>query len=164
MFKTILAATDGSEPGTHALHVAAQLAKEQTAQLHIVTVVPPLPAIAAEGFAPSYLPSYQQDLEPSYLPSYQQDLEEAMQKTLDQAAAETRKTHPGLKIKTHLKDGRPARRITEAADEVDADLIVLGSRGTSGVLTWILGSTAREISDSCTVPVLIVKDRRYCQT
>jgi len=152
MFKTILAATDGSEPGTHALHVAAQLAKEQTAQLHIVTVVPPLPAIAAEGFAPSYLPSYQEDLE------------EAMQKTLDQAAAETRKAHPGLKIKTHLKDGRPARRITEAADEVDADLIVVGSRGTSGVLTWILGSTAREISDSCTVPVLIVKDRRYCQT
>jgi nucleotide-binding universal stress UspA family protein len=151
MFKNILAAVDGSDPSIHALHVAAQLAKEQGAHLYIITSVPPLPAIAMEGFSPEYLPRYQEDLE------------EAMKKTLNQAAEKIKKAHPRLKITTHLKDGRPARQITNTAEEVEADLIVLGSRGQSGILTWILGSTAREVADSCTVPVLVVKDKRFCQ-
>jgi len=151
MFKTILAAVDGSEPSKHALHIAAQLAKQQKAQLHILTVTPILPAIAQEGFAPDYIPRYQEDLE------------KAMKQTLEQAAEETRRNHLGLKVTTHLKDGRPAKRITDTAAEIDADLIVLGSRGTSGVLTWLLGSVAREVTDSCTVPVLVAKDQSYCQ-
>jgi nucleotide-binding universal stress UspA family protein len=151
MFNNILAAVDGSQPSNHALHVAAQLAKEQKAQLHIITVTPTLPALAAEGFTPDNLPQYQEDLD------------KAMQQTLDKAAQETRKNHPGLTITTHLKEGRPAKRITETAAEVDADLIVLGSRGTSGILTWLMGSVAREVADSCTVPVLVAKDQSYCQ-
>jgi len=151
MFNTILAAVDGSDPSNHALHIAAQLAKEQKAQLHIITVTPILPAIAVEGFTSEYLPQYQDDLE------------KAMQQTLDKAAEETRKNHPGINVTTHLKEGRPAKRITETAAEVDADLIVVGSRGTSGILTWLLGSVAREVADSCTVPVLVAKDERHCQ-
>lgn len=151
MFKSILAAVDGSQPSQHALHMAAQLAKQQKAELHIVTVTPILPAITAEGFSPEYLPRYQEDLE------------KAMRQTLDKAADETRKNHPGLKVTAHLKEGRPAKKITETAEEVDADLIVVGSRGTSGVLTWLLGSVAREVADSCTAPVLVAKDRTYCQ-
>jgi nucleotide-binding universal stress UspA family protein len=151
MFKTIIAAVDGSDPSLHALHIASQLAKEQKAQLHIITVTPILPALTAEGFTPEYLPQYQDDLE------------KAMQQTLDKAAQETRKNHPTLKVTTHLKEGRPAKRITETAAEVDADLIVVGSRGTSGILTWLLGSVAREVADNCTVPVLVAKDQSYCQ-
>jgi nucleotide-binding universal stress UspA family protein len=100
---------------------------------------------------------------PSYLPEYMDDLEEAMQQVLDKAAEDVKKTHPKLKVTTHLKDGRPAKQITDTAAEVDADLIVMGSRGQSGILSWVLGSTAREVADSCTAPVLVVKDRRYCQ-
>jgi len=150
MFKTILAAIDGSKPSQHALHIAAQLARQQGAKLHIVTVVPLLPAIAVEGF------------NPEYLPQYQEDLEKAMQQTLDKAAEDTKKTHPQLKVTTHLKEGRPAKQITETAAEIDADLIVVGSRGTSGILTWVLGSVTREVADSCTVPILIAKDQSYC--
>jgi nucleotide-binding universal stress UspA family protein len=151
MFKTILAAVDGSDPSQHALHIATQLAKQQNAQLHIVTVVPPLPDFTQDGFTPEYIPQYQDDLE------------NAMQQTLDKAAEETRKNHPELKVTTHLKEGRPAKRIIETATETDADLIVVGSRGTSGILTWLLGSVAREVADSCTVPVLVAKDQSYCQ-
>ncbi|MFH0850989.1 MAG: universal stress protein [Candidatus Bathyarchaeota archaeon] len=107
--------------------------------------------MAVEGFSPEYLPQYQEDLE------------KAMQQTLDKAAEDTRKNHPRLKVITHLQEGRPARKITETAAEIDADLIVVGSRGTSGVLTWLLGSVAREVADSCTVPVLVAKDQKYCQ-
>ncbi|HUV34417.1 MAG TPA: universal stress protein [Candidatus Desulfaltia sp.] len=150
MFKTILAAIDGSKPSQHALHIAAQLAKQQGAKLHIVTVVPLLPAIAVEGF------------NPEYLPQYQEDLEKAMQQTLDKAAEDTKKTHPQLKVTTHLKEGRPAKQITETAAEIDADLIVVGSRGTSGILTWVLGSVTREVADIYTIPILIAKDQSYC--
>ena len=150
MFKTILAAIDGSKPSQHALHIAAQLARQQGAKLHIVTVVPLLPAIAVEGF------------NPEYLPQYQEDLEKAMQQTLDKAAEDTKKTHPQLKVTTHLKEGRPAKQITETAAEIDADLIVVGSRGTSGILTWVLGSVTREVADIYTIPILIAKDQSYC--
>ncbi|MBD3207648.1 hypothetical protein GF319_15065, partial [Candidatus Bathyarchaeota archaeon] len=33
----------------------------------------------------------------------------------------------------------------------------------SGVATWMLGSVSRDIVESCTVPVLVVKDQRYCK-
>ncbi|TRO54122.1 universal stress protein [Candidatus Bathyarchaeota archaeon] len=150
MFKRILAAVDGSMPSLHALQMASELAIQQKAELHILGVVPPLPAIALEGFSPEYLPTYHDDLE------------EATQKTLKNAEDETHRSYPELKVATHIKEGRVAKMITETAAEIGADLIVVGSRGTSGVLTWILGSVTREVADSCTVPVLIAKDPAYC--
>ena len=150
MFKRILVAVDGSRPSQHTLQMASELAGQHKAELHILSVIPLLPAIVVEGF------------NPGYLPQYQEDLEKVIQQTLDKAAEDTRKTHPKLKVTTHLKEGRPAKQIMETASEIDADLIVVGSRGTSGVLTWVLGSVTREVADSCTVPVLIAKDRSYC--
>ena len=44
------------------------------------------------------------------------------------------------------------------------DLIVLGNRGTSGILSWVLGSVSRQVTDACTVPVLVIKDQTYCET
>ena len=68
-----------------------------------------------------------------------------------------------MKASTILRKGNPARNIVEAAREEEVDLIVLGNRGIGGILSWMLGSTSRSVAEACTVPVLIVKDREYCE-
>ena len=68
-----------------------------------------------------------------------------------------------LKLTKILKDGNPAKIIVETAGKQGVDLIIIGNRGTSGVLSWMLGSTSRTVVEACTVPVLVVKDREYCE-
>ena len=151
MFKNILAAVDGSEPSQHALTFAADLAQQQGARLIIMTAAPPLP------------PLVMKDMSQAYLPDYQERIRESHEKLLTSTTADLKKRHPGLKTASVLKEGSPARMITEAAAEEEADLIVLGNRGTGGTATWLLGSVSRQVTDSCTAPVLVVKDQRYCE-
>ena len=152
MFKNILAAIDGSPPSHHALIVAADLAKQQDAALTIVSGAP---------FAP---PLVMEDTTQAYMPEYQDRLRESYEKLLSNTVADLKTSHPGLKTTTILKEGSPARKIIEAAREQGADLIVLGNRGSGGALTWLLGSVSRQVTDSCTAPVLVVKDQRYCES
>jgi nucleotide-binding universal stress UspA family protein len=151
MFKNILAATDGSEPSNHALTVAADLAQQQGAALTVVTVVPIAPPLIME------------DMTQAYMPEYQERLRQSHEKLLTKTVADLKASHPGLKTTTILKEGSPATNIVEAAREQGADLIVLGNRGTGGALTWLLGSVSRQVTESCTAPVLVVKDQRYCE-
>ena len=151
MFKNILAAIDGSQPSRHALTVAADLAQQQGATLTVMTAVPPLPPLVMEDATQAYMPEYQERVRKSH--------EELLTSTI----ADLKKSHPGLKTATVLKEGSPARRIIEAAAEQRVDLIVLGNRGTGGIATWLLGSVSRQVTDSCTAPVLVVKDQRYCE-
>ena len=151
MFKNILAAIDGSEPSQHALTVAADLAQQQGAALTIVTVVPYTPPLLMEDMTQAYMPEYQERLRKGY--------EELLTKTT--TALKT--SHPDLKPKTILKEGSPATKIIETAREQKTDLIVIGNRGKGGIATWLLGSVSRQITDSCTAPVLVVKDQRYCE-
>lgn len=151
MFKNILAAIDGSEPSQHALTVAADLAQQQGAALTIVTVVPYAPPLIME------------DMTQAYMPEYQERLRQSHEKLLTKTVTDLKTSHPDLKTTTILKEGNPATKIIEAAREQQADLIVLGNRGTGGIATWLLGSVSRQITDSCTAPVLVVKDQRYCE-
>ncbi len=151
MFKNILAAIDGSEPSQHALAVAADLAQQQGATLTVMTAVPPLPPLVME------------DMSQAYMPEYQEKIRESHQQLLNKTEADLKKSHAGLKTVPVLKEGSPARMIVEAAAEQKADLIVLGNRGTGGIATWLLGSVSRQVTDSCTAPVLVVKDQRFCE-
>jgi nucleotide-binding universal stress UspA family protein len=58
---------------------------------------------------------------------------------------------------TLLSGEPPADAILSAADQVDADLIVLGTRGRSGVARALLGSTAEKVTRHATRPVLTTK-------
>jgi len=85
--------------------------------------------------------------------------EKQVSKTVDTL----KKTHPGINSIPIVKEGNPATKIVEAAKSVQTDLIVVGNRGTGGILTWMLGSVSRQVTESCTVPVLVVKDQKYCE-
>ena len=151
MFDKILVAIDGSEPSLHALEIAAQIAEQNNAELTILTVAPYPPPMLNPEAMPTYLPRYQTDLRESY----EKQLRETNKKLLEK--------HPTLKTVPIFMEGKPATLIIEAAQAREADLIVLGSRGESGILTWMLGSVSQHVANSCTAPVLIVKDQKYCQ-
>lgn len=59
---------------------------------------------------------------------------------------------------TRLVSGLPAGRIAEIAAETGACIVVVGSRGRTGLQSILLGSIAERVAQICSVPVVIVKD------
>ena len=58
---------------------------------------------------------------------------------------------------THiLKQGVPGDTILEYANEINADYIVLGSHGRSGMYDVFIGSLTKELTKKSTIPVLVI--------
>jgi nucleotide-binding universal stress UspA family protein len=60
-------------------------------------------------------------------------------------------------METMLVSGLPSGRITEVANEIGADLIVVGSRGRTGLPHVMLGSVAERVVQIARTPVTVVK-------
>lgn len=151
MFKKILVAIDGSDPSIQALGIAANISVENEAELTILSVVPFPPAMLSEEAMPTYLPRYQDDLRESY---------KLMLKKTDE---NIKQKHPELKTVPIVMEGKPAKTIVEVAQSRGVDLIIIGNRGSSGLLSWMLGSVSQQVVNNCTVPVLVVKDQKFCE-
>jgi nucleotide-binding universal stress UspA family protein len=67
---------------------------------------------------------------------------------------------PGITIESRAVCGRPANAILDRACEVDADLIVLGSRGHGPFEAALLGSVSAEVVDHSSRPVLVARRDR----
>lgn len=71
------------------------------------------------------------------------------------------KDHPDCQqlpsAKTRFVSGLPAGRIIEIAQEEKAQMIIIGSRGLSGLPHLLLGSTADRVAQLSSLPVTIVK-------
>jgi nucleotide-binding universal stress UspA family protein len=83
------------------------------------------------------------------------DLSAALRKALDSEIA-LRAEH-GVAIRPVLVLGPAVDALNDVADEVDADLIVVGTNGRSGFARTILGSTAEQLVRSARRPVLAVR-------
>jgi nucleotide-binding universal stress UspA family protein len=66
----------------------------------------------------------------------------------------------GLEAHAQVRNGRPAEVIVRTARELDADLVVVGSRGLTGLEGLFLGSVAREVSQQAPCPVLVAREPR----
>jgi len=150
MFKKILTAFDGSDPAKLALGFAADLAEDNEAELVVLAVVPHLSTYFTEDAELDYT-QLQEELQESY--------EDMLQKNVEELGRD----HEDLKITKLLENGNPSKIIVDVAGEQGVDLIVLGNRGTGGIISWMLGSTSRSVVDACTVPVLVVKDQQFCE-
>lgn len=81
-----------------------------------------------------------------------------------QAAAEERLAGPwvaplraaGVPVRTMLVEGRPQQVLSDAVTATSAELVVVGSYGTSGWKARFVGSTARSLVDLAEFPVLVV--------
>jgi nucleotide-binding universal stress UspA family protein len=72
-----------------------------------------------------------------------------------EAAEELRSRHPGLDVTVDQVSGRPAEVLTEAVQ--DAELLVLGSRGLSGIGGFLVGSVGQAVVAQAERPVVLVR-------
>jgi nucleotide-binding universal stress UspA family protein len=63
---------------------------------------------------------------------------------------------PAVRSTRLLRDGSPVRVLLDAAEEFDAGLVVVGSRGLGGYPELLLGSTSTQVAQHCTRPVVII--------
>jgi len=139
----IVIATDGSESAAEAVKFGLELAAEQLAEPIFVHVVPGVDVLPPAGFGVTVAPSVPHVLsEEDRLP-----LDEAVEIAAQQ----------GIEARTELLVGHPAAEIVTYADTVDADLIVVGSRGHGTVASALLGSVSRGVLHESRRPVLVVR-------
>ncbi|MBW2294296.1 MAG: universal stress protein [Deltaproteobacteria bacterium] len=62
-----------------------------------------------------------------------------------------------LSVTSYVRRGDPSKQIIEAADELDIDLIVMGTRGTTGLEHVLMGSVAERTVRFAHCPVLTTK-------
>ncbi len=138
----ILVATDFSETAALALDRAIEIARRHGSEIALVHVMQPdLPPLAAPEMV-------------SIPPNYEQMLRDACNEGLENAASQVRAA--GVSVTQRLESGRPARRISEMADLIGAELILIGTRGNTGFKHLLLGSVAEEVVRTAQRPVLTV--------
>jgi nucleotide-binding universal stress UspA family protein len=81
-------------------------------------------------------------------------LAEAAAETLDRALADVHASDWGPSVDRHVVRGRPGDVLVQSSDE--AALIVVGSRGRSGITGVLLGSVAQQLVRDASCPVVVV--------
>lgn len=134
----ILVATDGSQSARKAGEHAVKLAEAFEAELHAVYVidVTQLSTIDISGL--------------------EQQLEETGDEALRPLEAEARER--GLEYCGELLKGVPSSEINRYAEENGVDLVVMGTRGNTGLKRLMLGSTAEKTLRNSDTPVLTVPE------
>ncbi|WP_024755166.1 universal stress protein [Streptomyces exfoliatus] len=75
------------------------------------------------------------------------------------AAEELRRKNPSLEVSTRVLTGHPATALADEA--IETDLLVMGSRGLSGVMGYFLGSVGMETVSATEQPVVFVRLSRH---
>jgi nucleotide-binding universal stress UspA family protein len=149
MFQRILCATDFSDTAETAWEVACELARVHRGQLTLVHVFGEMPVYTyAEVPGPSLHKVWEEQ---------RQWVEQALGERV--AAATAR----GLAARGVVRTGSAAIEITDAASEENADLIVVGTHGRTGLNRLVIGSVAERVVRSAPAPVLTVKPRPTSQ-
>jgi nucleotide-binding universal stress UspA family protein len=159
LIKKILVPVDGSENAQKALDFTLDLAEKYDSEVELFNVVEPVTVPVAPytydvhggggvGSA-TVIPTWVSDYTTNFKASHEKMLQDTLEKV--------KKDKPDLKISKKIVDGRPGTEITKRAKEGDFDLVVMGSRGLSGLKELVLGSVSDKVSDDAECPVLIVK-------
>ena len=143
MYKAIVVGTDGSDRATGAVSQALALAKMSGATLHVVHVVRPLP--------PSMMGEH---VDPSAIAVALADMRVEGEEICARVRTEARRADVSAEV--HNVEGDPADVLLSIAETVDADLVVVGNRGMSGIKRFVLGSVPNKVSHHCPCSLLIV--------
>lgn len=169
MFNVILAATDGSEHGRKAVHMAAQLAAAHDAKLLVLTV-------QGHGEVPQPL-RHMAEVEHLVRPErvgttavvgtpvasmhntgvqYEQVHRVIAERIMDEACGAARALGVS-RCEGFVETGTPAERIVARATSASADLVVMGTRGLSDLKGLLMGSVSHRVCQQTSCPCLTVK-------
>lgn len=140
--RNVVVGVDGSGQSRHAARVGADIARKNGATLHMVTIVrPPEGWWGIVGSPPT----------PSAL---SRSLTEAQREILDSVVADLDLSD--LEVVQIEDVGDPARMLLDYAEQVDADVMIIGRRGAGLIERIMLGSVANRLVHDAPCPVMLV--------
>jgi nucleotide-binding universal stress UspA family protein len=140
-YRRVLVPTDFSDDADLALAWARRLVEKTGGKLILVHSYD-IPAITSSGAALAIA-----------------TIEQSLEKTSRERIEALRQSLTGLEVETVISHGRPDASILETAESSKADLIVMGTRGRTGLAHVVLGSTAERVLRRAHAPVVTVKVR-----
>ena len=144
--KRILAPTDFSPASKKALKYALRFARDYGSELTVLHVVEPATSSSFEEVpeAPAFSKAKMADAEGRL---------RTLVKSLPSASV------PG--VRPAIRMGLAAHEIVEVAKELDADLIVIATRGYTGWERLVIGSTTARVARAAPCPVLVVREKEH---
>ena len=148
--RRVLFAVDGSEHARAAVQCVEWFPVPATAEVQVLSVVHPSDALGTIAMLPAEHPA-------------KDALGEIQREDWAAATHVAAQAHAALLARgwagdePQVREGHPAAEILRSAAEIEADLIVVGSRGLRGPKGYRIGSVAQKIVRYATVPVLVVK-------
>jgi nucleotide-binding universal stress UspA family protein len=140
MYDRLLLAVDGSEEARHAARRGLELAGRFDADVDVLHVVP------------------QKALRLTLSGDEKTQLRERGQTALAAVENDASNREFGQQLTTSLREGTPPAEISEHAAEQDADLIVLGRQGATGLKKKLLGGVTEQVLHRADCPVFVVPD------
>jgi nucleotide-binding universal stress UspA family protein len=141
--KSILCPVDFSESSMEALQCAVSLAEESDGRLTVLHV--------ADALSPHDLPVY----ELQNVAEFQAECDRRLRQRLANFVPGAARAY--CTIEEHVTSGKPWREILRIAQELQAELIVIGVRGRSGADVMLFGSTTHHVVRQATRPVLTIR-------
>ncbi len=149
--KKILVPTDFSKEATYAMKLAAEIAIKTGAELHLLHVMEiPYGSYSVMG---EFIPSS------SFENVFQVQLIKKTKRQLDGLVATLR--DEGITATTHFVLGNTFSHIHKTVTSQDVDLIVMGSKGASGLSEFLVGSNTEKVIRNANCPVLTVKGETH---
>jgi nucleotide-binding universal stress UspA family protein len=144
MYKTILVPLDGSKCAEAILPHVEAMAKNFDAELVLMTAVEHAPPSVTRSGA---------QLKKEYVEKEQSESKAYLDRQKKKLEAK------GVTAKVAVLHGRAVTAIIEAAKEVEADLIAMGSHGRSGLTQAFYGSVASGVLNRVDRPLLLVRPK-----
>ena len=145
MFRSIVVGTDGSETAEKAVDAAIDLAKLSGATLELVSAYEPVSNQRLRREAVD-VPA---DME--WMIHRRAEVDATLHHAVERAGA------AGVPANEHAREGDAADAILDVAEELGADLIVVGNKGMTGAKRFLLGSVPNKVSHHAPCAVMIIR-------
>jgi nucleotide-binding universal stress UspA family protein len=142
MIESIVVGTDGSPTAEEAVERTAELAQPLRARVHVVAAYEASTPVKVGG-------GFKTDSALTISPGV------TVEAVLERAVGMLRVK--GIEVETYARKGDPADAIIDVAEEVGADLVIVGSKGMRGTKRFLLGSVPNKVSHYSPCDVMIVR-------
>lgn len=154
-YKTLLVATDLTANSEHAFKHALLLARCHDARVYLLHVVPEVDA-SVRGYVATIMGK---DSLSRFEKQHEEEAHEEISRELESFARQELGDHPE-EVKrfagVEVLHGHPAPQILQAADRLEADLIVVGTHGKGRLEYTFLGSVTEKLLRRTHRPVLVI--------
>jgi nucleotide-binding universal stress UspA family protein len=145
VFRSIVVGTDGSDTAGKAVAAAVDLAGLSGARLELVCAYEPIPAQL------SHDTGHALEADPQWTVNQREEVDATLTAAAAAAAA------AGVEAGTYAREGDPADAILDVAEELGADLIVVGNKGMTGARRFLLASVPNKVSHHAPCSVMIIR-------